>query len=115
MDILPIAYTPVAKPGAVEKGDAVAPKDWPDLRNNEYLQSLAKKYNKSVVQIMLNWGLSRGTAVIPKAVTAKYQIENLDVYDFRLTEEEIVEVAKLDGNVRLCNFVPFAGSFDHFA
>ena len=40
-DILPIAYTPVARPGAVEKGDALVlsvDKNWPDLRKNEYLQ-----------------------------------------------------------------------------
>ena len=33
-DIRPIAYTPVARPGAVEKGDKLTPKDWPDLREN---------------------------------------------------------------------------------
>jgi hypothetical protein len=40
---------PVARPGAVEKGDTLAPKDWPDMRENEYLITLAKKYNKTVV------------------------------------------------------------------
>lgn len=114
-DILPIAFTPVARPGAVEKGDTLTPPDWPDLRDNEYLQSLAAKYNKSVPQVMLNWGLCRGYAVIPKAASAKYQLENLDIFDFRLTEEEIVEAGKLDASVRLCNKFPFNESFDVFA
>ena len=68
-NIVPIAYTPVARPGAASKNDPLAPSDWPDLRNDAYLQSLAKKYNKTVVQIMLNWGLCRGHAVIPKAAS----------------------------------------------
>lgn len=114
INILPIAYTPVARPGAVEKGDALVPKDWPDLRNNQYLQSLAAKYKKSVPQIMLNWGLCRGYAVIPKAATLKYQLENLDIYDFRLTEQEILKVGELDGGVRLCNKFPFMDGFDVF-
>jgi len=37
MDILPIAFTPVARPGGNEKGDPLCPENWPDLRNNEYL------------------------------------------------------------------------------
>jgi len=116
-DILPIAFTPVARPGAVEKGDALVlsvDKNWPDLRKNEYLQELGAKYNKSVPQIMLNWGLCRGYGVIPKAATLKYQLENLDVFDFRLTEDEIQKVGELDGNIRLCNKFPFFEGIDVF-
>ena len=40
-NIVPVAYTPVARPGAVEKGDKLAPSDWPDLTNDPYLQSVA--------------------------------------------------------------------------
>jgi diketogulonate reductase-like aldo/keto reductase len=43
-DIRPVAFTPVARPGAVGKGDQVTPKDWPDLRDNEILKALAEKY-----------------------------------------------------------------------
>lgn len=75
-DIQAVGFTPVARPGAVEKGDALVPKDWPDMRENKYLQELAAKYNKSVPQIMLNFGLTRGNAVIPKAASFKWQVEN---------------------------------------
>jgi D-xylose reductase len=113
--ILPIGYTPVAKPGAVENGDSEAPPNWPDLRNNEYLQSVAAKYNKTVVQVMLNWGISRNVAVIPKATSLKYQLENLDIYDFSLTEEETAGITALDGGVRLCNKFGITEKFDVFA
>ena len=66
-NIVPVAYTPVARPGGVEKKDPLCPPDWPDLRDEPYLQSVAQKYGKSVVQVMLNWGLCRGHVVIPKA------------------------------------------------
>lgn len=113
--ILPIGYTPVAKPGAAANGDSEAPADWPDLRDNEYLQSLAAKYKKTVVQVMLNWGVSRDYPVIPKATSLKYQLENLDIYDFALTPEESAKVTALDGRVRLCNKFKFMETFDVFA
>ena len=112
-DIVPVGYTPVARPGAVEKGDVLAPKDWPDLRNNAYLQEVGAKYGKSVTQVMLNWGIARGCGVIPKAASAKWQAENMNVFDFRVTDEEIEKIAALDGNVRLCN--KFFETFDFFA
>jgi D-xylose reductase len=115
MDIRPMAFTPVARPGAIEKGDQLVPEGWPDLRDNVYLQELAKKYNKSVVQVMLNWGLCKGHCVIPKAATLKYQIENLDVYDFQLTEDEVKKVEELDGRIRLCNKFSISNNFDVFA
>jgi len=113
-DIRPIAYTPVARPGALEKGDNLVPKDWPDMRDNELLKTIAAKYNKSVPQIMLNWGLCRGYAVIPKAASKKYQLENLDIFDFQLTEEEVIEVGKLDGQIKLARY-EFKEHFDVFA
>ena len=36
-DIVPIAFTPIARPGAFEKGDPFVTSDWPDLRNDPYL------------------------------------------------------------------------------
>eukprot|EP00355_Strombidium_rassoulzadegani_P006861 CAMPEP_0168615674 /NCGR_PEP_ID=MMETSP0449_2-20121227/4627_1 /TAXON_ID=1082188 /ORGANISM="Strombidium rassoulzadegani, Strain ras09" /LENGTH=281 /DNA_ID=CAMNT_0008656423 /DNA_START=34 /DNA_END=879 /DNA_ORIENTATION=+ len=103
-NIIPVAYTPVARPGAVENGDALCPPDWPDLRKDEFLQGIAKKYNKSVVQVMLNWGLCRGHCVIPKAAGLDHQKENLDIFDFKLTEEECQQIIERCGKgIRLCN------------
>jgi diketogulonate reductase-like aldo/keto reductase len=114
-EILPIAYTPVARPGAVEKGDKLCPADWPDLRNDEYLQSLGTKYGKSVVQIMLNFGVSRGYAVIPKANGLDHQKENMEIFDFKLSPEEITQICLLDKRIRLCNKFSMTENFDVFA
>ena len=64
---------------------------------------------------MLNWGLCRGHVVIPKAVGIEHQAENMQIFDFKLTEEEIEEVNKLDTRRRLCNHFQVWGRFDLFA
>ena len=115
MDIVPVAYTPVARPGAVEKGDKLAPLDWPDLRDDPLLQKIAEKYGKSVVQVMLNWGVCRGHCVIPKAAGLNHQKENMDIFDFKLEQEEIDQICKLDTGRRLCNKFEFSEKFDVFA
>jgi len=71
-EILPIAFCPLSKPGGHEKGDSLCPKNWPNLTNDELLLSIGKKYNKTPVQVMLNWGISRGYAVAPKATSQVY-------------------------------------------
>ena len=119
-NILPIAYCPVAKPQDPNSVDEFSPpfypnKDWPDLRKNAYLQELGTKYNKSVVQVMLNWALCRGHAVIPKATSLAHQADNMNIYDFRLTAEEVEKVNELDAKERLCNKFEFCGFFDVFA
>lgn len=114
-DIIPTAYTPVARPGAVEKGDAIAPPDWPDLTKDLFLQNLGHKYGKSVVQIMLNWGLCNGHCVIPKANSIGHQAENMNIFDFRLTQVECDSIDMMDKKIRLCNHFPWFEKFDFFA
>ena len=110
-----MAYTPVARPGGFQKGDALCPPDWPDLREHPYLKELATKYNKTVCQIMLNWGIGRGCAVIPKAVSLEHQEENMQIFDFCLTSEEMRNVEALDSGRRLCNHFDSFEKFDFFA
>lgn len=52
---------------------------------------------------MLNWGLCRGHAVIPKATSLHYQKENSEIFDFKLTEEEVGRINGLNSGRRLCN------------
>lgn len=116
-DIRPVAFTPIGLPGSDfgSHNRLIKKKDWPDLRKQKVLIDLGKKYGKTECQIMLNWGLCKGHVVIPKAASASHQVENLDVFDFRLTEDEIASVDQLDRTLRGCNlFVNFEG-FDSFA
>jgi len=95
-NIRPVAYTPVARPGGHAKDESVVPSTYPDASTNEYLVSLAEKYNKSTVQIMLNWGLCKGHAVIPKANSLNHQQDNFNIFDFELTDDEMAGIADLD-------------------
>ena len=68
-----------------------------DVFNEPTLQALAGKYGKTTAQIMLRWLIQRGISVIPKTTHKERMIQNLDVFDFELTEEEVnTTVAALD-------------------
>ena len=53
------------------------------------LQSLAEKYKKTVAQIMLRWTLQKGVVIIPGTGNPKYMAENLSVYEFELSQEDM--------------------------
>lgn len=63
---------------------------------NELLKNIAIKYNKSIAQIVLRWLIQREIVVIPKSVNSKRIIENIDVFDFELSVEDMSNIATLD-------------------
>lgn len=67
-----------------------------DLFKNELLASIGKKYNKSIAQVVLRWLTQRGVAVIPKSVHKERMEENINVYDFELTVDDMAAIQKLD-------------------
>ena len=70
------------------------------LINEEIFTELGKKYGKSNAQIILRWHTQMGFSVIPGSKNPDHIRDNLDVFDFTLTEEEMAEIAKLDNGVR---------------
>ena len=60
------------------------------------LTSIAHKHGKSVAQVILRWDIQRGVAVIPKSVHRERLEENLDVWDFMLDMDDLVQIAPLD-------------------
>lgn len=67
-----------------------------DIFTNELLVSLSKKYNKSVAQIILRWLTQRGIVVIPKSIRKERMAENLNIFDFNLSAEDIEQIKTLD-------------------
>ena len=63
---------------------------------NELLTSLAKKYNKSVAQIILRWLVQRDIIALSKSVKKERIAENFDIFDFKLSEEDMEEMKTLD-------------------
>ena len=60
------------------------------------LKSIAVKHGKSVGQVILRWLNQRNVVVIPKTVRRERMIENLDIFDFTLTDEDMCLIAGLD-------------------
>lgn len=61
------------------------------------LQSLARKYGKSIAQICVRWSLERGYLPLPKSVTPQRIKENADVFDFELSPQDVQAIADLKG------------------
>jgi diketogulonate reductase-like aldo/keto reductase len=67
-----------------------------NLFNNELLQGLAAKYQRSVAQVVLRWLTQRGVVAIPKSVRPERIVENFAIFDFRLSAEDLAAIATLD-------------------
>jgi diketogulonate reductase-like aldo/keto reductase len=72
-----------------------------DLFTNPLLAGIGKEYGKSAAQVVLRWLTQRGVAAIPKSVRAERMAENFDVFDFRLTDEQMARIATLDTGASL--------------
>lgn len=66
------------------------------LFTDETIAKIAAKYNKTVAQVILRWEIQRDIVVIPKSVHIERMIENFNVFDFTLSEEDMVIMASLD-------------------
>ena len=60
-----------------------------DLLENEIIKNIAKKYSKTPSQVILRWVIEQGISVVPKARSEKHLLENIDVFDFELSADEM--------------------------
>lgn len=67
-----------------------------NLFSNETLTKTGNSHGKSVAQIALRWLIQRGVIIIPKSVHIERMEQNLDIFDFELSDEEMAEIATLD-------------------
>ena len=72
------------------------------LRDEPLFDLLGAKHNKTGAQIILRWLMQKGIPVVPKASSEKHLRDNLDIFDFMLTEEEMFELDRLDRDKRYC-------------
>lgn len=83
-----IAYTPLAR-----NDDR--------LRKNLILRNIAKKYNKTIYQVILRWDIQNGLSPIPRSKNQERNRANFDVFDFELTDEEMTAIDSININSRL--------------
>lgn len=67
-----------------------------NLFQNEVLAAIGNKYNKSIAQVVLRWLTQRGVVAIPKSVKKERMEENINVFDFKLSTEEMDTIETLD-------------------
>jgi 2,5-diketo-D-gluconate reductase A len=67
-----------------------------NLFSDPTLSEIGAAHGKSVAQVVLRWLIQRDVAVIPKSVRADRMRENIDVFDFELTDEQMTRIAAMD-------------------
>ncbi len=87
------AYSPLGagsyfQIGMATEGDSVV--EVPVVRE------IGERHGKSPAQVVLRWGVQRGTAVIPKTSRRERLAENLAIFDFELSAEEMASISGLD-------------------
>lgn len=90
---------------AADREFGIATEAWSPLAKGEVLgekpiQDIADKYGKTPAQVVIRWHLQEGRIVIPKSVTPARIAENLDVFDFQLTAEDMKSIDGLERGYR---------------
>ena len=87
----------------IMKEYGVVPEAWGPFAEGKYgifthpvLSKIGEKYGKSAAQVALRWNVDRGVVVIPKSVHKERMAQNMDIWDFSLSSEDMAEIAKLD-------------------
>jgi len=75
----------------------------PALINESIFVELAEKYQRSQVQIILRWHVQERNIIIPKSSNPVHMKENLEIFSFTLTEEEMDKIRKVDKGIRYYN------------
>lgn len=85
------------------KAYSVVPQAWGPLAEGKHgiftdpdLTAVGAKYGKSAAQVALRWNAQRGVSIIPKSVHVERMEQNIDIWDFSLTDEEMAAVAAKD-------------------
>ena len=63
---------------------------------SEELTAIGTKYNKSAAQVALRWLTQRGIVAIPKSTHKERMAQNIDIFDFTLTDDDMAQIAKMN-------------------
>ena len=88
---------------ALMKEYGVVPEAWGPFAEGNHgifthpvLTAIGQKYGKSAAQVALRWNVQRGVVVIPNSVHKERIEQNMNIWDFQLSDEDMAEIAKLD-------------------
>uniref|UniRef100_A0A182SGB6 NADP-dependent oxidoreductase domain-containing protein n=1 Tax=Anopheles maculatus TaxID=74869 RepID=A0A182SGB6_9DIPT len=101
-EVVVTAYSPLVRPGTTfGLEESKAPKH---AFEDERVQTIAERYNKTPAQVLLRYLIEIGTVPIPKSGNPERIRQNLDVFDFALTPEEVRSLDSLNTGQRLVKF-----------
>ena len=70
-----------------------------DLLSEQTLATIAAKYGKTPAQVVLRWDIELGVVAIPRSSNPERLAQNIDIFDFRLTADEVAAISALDSGV----------------
>jgi D-xylose reductase len=95
-----IAVTAFSPLGALSYVPIGMAKPAESVLDQPVVKAAAKRLGKSPAQVVLRWGVQRGTAIVPKTSRPERLAENLAIFGFELTPEEMAAISGLDQNRR---------------
>ena len=85
------------------KGYGTVPQAWAPLAEGKHgifshpvLSAIGEKYGKTAAQVALKWNAQRGVSIIPKSVHRERMEQNIDIWDFTLSAEDMKQIDALD-------------------
>ncbi|XP_014219297.1 1,5-anhydro-D-fructose reductase [Copidosoma floridanum] len=112
------AYSPIGSPGTKAHFQAkynYSVETFPDLLGHPVLNQIASARNKTPAQVLLRHAVQGGVIVIPKSTNPERIKSNIQIFDFKLTDEEMDKLNALDQdkNMRIFDFLFFKGVENH--
>lgn len=110
-DIIMTAYQPFGgSPRPAEDGTIVETDSRKALFDSPVVKAIAEKHGKTLAQILLKFHVQRGVAVLFKSVTKSRIAENINIFDFELTDEELASLNAMKTGQRICFMPEIVGS-----
>ena len=100
-DIRVVAYSPLGSPNSLQS----ASKQDQFIINNSTVLNIAQKHHKTASQVILRYLIDIGVVPIPKSFNRDRILNNVRIFDFKLSENEVEQMNGLNRNERICDAV----------
>jgi len=109
-----VAYSPLGNRSMSNLNKSMGIKrELPFLMDLTIVKEIAEKRQKSPAQVLLRWIIENGIAAIPKSTNPERLKQNLNIFDFALSTDEIEKLNQLDANLRICDLKFLKGVEKH--
>lgn len=113
-NIVLTAYSPLGSKGIEDiKKIAGVKSESIRLMDDSTVLKISQDHQKTPAQILLRWIIQRGICAIPKSTNLERLRQNINIFQFELSEAEMTTLSKLDKGIRICDFSFFQGVDKH--